>query len=70
MPHGDEATWDSRRSAGAPAAPQPPGPLATVPPEVRDLLAACVDLDPAARPRLVDVRAVLSGLVDDPPPFG
>ncbi len=72
VPYGDEATWDTGRRWPLVhrRMPTAPGGLDAVPPEVRDLLAACVDLDPAARPRLVDVRAVLSGLVDDPPPFG
>ncbi|WP_107766391.1 protein kinase domain-containing protein [Nocardioides terrigena] len=72
VPYGDEATWDTGRRWPLVHRRMPtvPGGLDVVPPEVRDLLAACVDLDPAARPRLVDVRAVLVGLVDDPPPFG
>lgn len=72
VPYGDEATWDTGRRWPLVHRRMPtvPGGLDALPPDVRDLLAACVDLDPAARPRLVDVRAVLSGLVDDPPPFG
>ena len=72
VPYGDEATWDTGRRWPLVhrRMPTTPGGLDAVPPEVRDLLAACVDLDPAARPQLVDVRAVLSGLVDDPPPAG
>ena len=70
VPYGDEATWDTGRRWPLVhrRMPTAPGGLDVVPPEVRDLLAACVDLDPAARPRLVDVRAELAGLVDDPPP--
>jgi serine/threonine protein kinase len=72
VPYGDEATWDTGRRWPLVHRRMPtvPGGLDAVPWEVRDLMAACVDLDPAARPRLVDVRAVLAGLVDDPPPFG
>jgi serine/threonine protein kinase len=70
VPYGDEATWDTRRRWPLVHRPMPTVPegLDAVPAEVRDLLAACVDLDPAARPRLVDLRDVLSRLVDDPPP--
>lgn len=70
VPYGDEATWDTGRRWPLVhrRMPSAPSGLDVVPPEVRELLAACVDLDPDARPRLVDVRAELAGLVDDPPP--
>lgn len=64
LPHGDEATWDSRRRIPVVhrRAPGPPGRIAGVPDELDQLLRACLDRDPAARPRLVDVRAVLEPL--------
>jgi serine/threonine protein kinase len=63
-PYGDEATWDSRRRwpllhRRMPTAPEVPAGL---PDELRELLVACVALDPAARPRLLDVRDVLRPL--------
>lgn len=63
LPHGDEATWDSRRRIPLlhRRAPRPPElPQDLVPPEVADLLLACLHLDPAARPSLADVKAVLA----------
>ncbi|ROR92089.1 serine/threonine-protein kinase [Nocardioides aurantiacus] len=62
LPHGDEATWDSRRRLPvlhrrAPRAPRLPAGL--VPADVGDLLLACLRPDPAARPTLCDVRRVL-----------
>lgn len=62
LPHGDEATWDSRRRLPLlhRRAPRPPRlPAAVVPDDVRDLLLACLRTDPAARPGLDDVRRVL-----------
>jgi len=63
-PYGDEATWESRRRwplvhRRMPVAPQG---LDELPTEVRDLLAACVSLDPASRPLLAQVRAALEPL--------
>jgi serine/threonine protein kinase len=63
-PYGDEATWESRRRwplvhRRMPAAPEG---LDELPAEVRDLLAACVSLDPAARPLLAQVRSALEPL--------
>lgn len=63
LPHGDEATWDSRRRIPLlhRRAPRPPRlPPGLVPAEVAELLLGCVALDPAARPRLADVKAVLT----------
>lgn len=71
-PFGDEATWDSRRRWSTRWSPRwspvgrrmPSAPRAVpegLPEALRGLLLACVDLDPAARPRLVDVRDVLAG---------
>ncbi|MBD3945037.1 hypothetical protein [Nocardioides ganghwensis] len=42
--------------------PLAPQGLDLLPAEVRDLLAACVSLDPAARPLLAQVRAALEPL--------
>ncbi len=63
-PYGDEATWDSRRRwplvhRRMPVAPEG---LDEVPEPVRELLGACLDLDPAARPLLAQVRSVLDPL--------
>lgn len=64
LPYGDEATWDTRRRIPVVHRRMPTEPegMEHVPVAVRDLLAACVDLDPAARPRLKDVRDVLAPL--------
>lgn len=61
LPFGDEATWDTRRRIPVVhrRMPREPDGLEQVPEEVRGLLRACLELDPAARPRLVDVRAEL-----------
>lgn len=74
LPYGDEATWDTRRRLPVVHRRMPTAPegMEHVPEAVRDLLAACLQLDPAARPRLTDVRAVLAPLtaeaVDAPGP--
>lgn len=67
QPFGDEATWDTRPRwpvlrGPLPAPPEVPGDL---PADVRDLLSAMVHRDPAARPRLADVRAVLGRQTTD-----
>jgi serine/threonine protein kinase len=64
VPYGDEATWDSRRRwplvhRRAPVAPEG---LDELPVEVRELLAACLSLDAASRPRLAQVRDALEPL--------
>ena len=66
VPFGDEGTWDSRRRWPIVhrAMPRSPYGLEGVPVEVRELLTGCVDLVPAARPRLSDVRAGLSPFVE------
>ena len=63
-PYGDEATWGSRRRWPLLHRRMPlvPEGLDEVPDEVRDLLAACVSLDPAARPLLEQVRSALEPL--------
>ena len=74
-PYGDEATWESRRRWPLLHRRMPlvPEGLDELPDEVRDLLAACVSLDPAARPLLEQVRSALEPLrspapaVDDVP---
>ncbi|MBD3923636.1 serine/threonine protein kinase [Nocardioides cavernae] len=67
-PYGDEATWESRRRWPLLHRRMPlvPEGLDEVPDEVRDLLAACVSLDPAARPLLEQVRSALE-LLRSPP---
>jgi eukaryotic-like serine/threonine-protein kinase len=61
LPYGDEATWDARRRWPVVhrRAPRTPYVVDGLPDDVRDLLVACVDPDPASRPRLVDVVEVL-----------
>ncbi len=68
-PYGDEATWESRRRWPLLHRRMPlvPEGLDEVPDEVRDLLAACVSLDPAARPLLEQVRSALEPLCSPPP---
>jgi len=65
LPYGDEAIWDSRRRwpllhRRMPKAPA--DPPADLPPDLRQLLLGCVELDPAARPTLDDVRGVMGSL--------
>jgi serine/threonine protein kinase len=68
-PYGDEATWESRRRWPLLHRRMPlvPDGLDELPGEVRDLLAACVSLDPAARPLLEQVRTALEPLRSPPP---
>ena len=68
-PYGDEATWESRRRWPLLHRRMPlvPEGLDEIPDEVRDLLAACVSLDPAARPLLEQVRSALEPLRSPPP---
>jgi serine/threonine protein kinase len=63
-PYGDEATWESRRRWPLVHRRMPtvPDGIDELPDEVRELLAACVSLDPAARPLLGQVRAALEPL--------
>lgn len=65
MPHGDEATWDSRRRIPLlhRRAPRPPQPVDGLPPDYDALLRACLARDPGDRPALDDVRRVLTGLL-------
>ncbi len=68
QPFGQEATWDTRRRWPLlhRRPPGPPTPPAHLPPPLTALLLSCVDHDPAARPRLADVRAVLEPLTGRP----
>lgn len=61
MPHGDEATWDSRprRWLLDRRAPAPVDPLPGVPPSYDELLRACVERSPERRPTLDEVRETL-----------
>lgn len=70
QPFGDEATWDSRRRwpLRHRRPPGPPRPPSDLPPPLSALLLSCVDHDPAARPRLVDVRALLEPLAGSQAP--
>ena len=66
VPFGDEGTWDSRRRWPIVhrAMPRSPYGIDGVPAGARSLLLACVELDPAARPRLGEVRDGLCELVE------
>ena len=66
MPHGDEATWDSRRRLWLlhRRAPRPLRPLAGLPPAYDELLRATLERNPADRPTLEEVKRVLTPLVD------
>lgn len=61
-PFGDEATWDTRRRWPVldRRMPTRPDGLDALTGELGSVLRACLDLDPAARPRLVDLRRVLA----------
>jgi serine/threonine protein kinase len=64
MVHGDEATWDSRRRIPVlhRRAPGLPASWPGVPPAYAALLRGCLARDPADRPSLAEVRAVLATL--------
>jgi serine/threonine protein kinase len=66
MPHGDEATWDSRRRLRLihRRAPERLGPLDGVPSSYDELLRAALERDPANRPTLEEVKRVLTPLVE------
>ena len=68
-PYGDEATWESRRRWPLVHRRMPTAPdgVDELPDEVRDLLTACVSLDPAARPLLGEVRSALAPLCSPAP---
>ena len=68
-PYGDEATWESRRRWPLVHRRMPTAPdgVDELPDEVRDLLTACVSLDPAARPLLDEVRSALAPLCSPTP---
>jgi serine/threonine protein kinase len=65
MPHGDEATWDSRRRIPLVhrRAPRPLEPLEELPAAYDELLRGCLARTPADRPTLDEVRTCLSALV-------
>ena len=64
LPHGDEATWDSRRRLWLLHRREPGrvGPIEGIPTEYDELLRACLERNPLDRPTLLDVRHVLTGL--------
>jgi len=66
MPHGDEATWDSRRRLRLlhRREPGPPPRLEQVPAAYDELLRGCLARSPGDRPTLDEVRTVLTALVD------
>ena len=68
-PYGDEATWESRRRWPLVHRRMPTAPdgVDELPDEVRDLLTACVSLDPAARALLDEVRSALAPLCSPTP---
>ncbi|RYB89567.1 serine/threonine protein kinase [Nocardioides glacieisoli] len=63
-PYGDEATWESRRRWPLVhrRMPRTPDGIDALPEEVREVLAACISLDPTARPPLAHVQDVLTPL--------
>lgn len=63
LPHGDEATWESRRRIPIVhrRAPLPPARLEQVPVDYDELLRGCLARSPADRPTLAEVRDVLGG---------
>ncbi len=65
MPHGDEATWDSRRRLRLlhRRVPKPLRPFDGLPASYDELLRGCLERDPADRPTLEDVKRVLTPLV-------
>ena len=65
MPHGDEATWESRRRVPLVhrREPRPLAPLAGLPAAYDELLRGCLSRSPGDRPTLAEVRQVLCGLV-------
>lgn len=64
MPHGDEATWESRRRIPLLRRRSPArlAPSAALPPAYDGLLRGCVARDPAERPTLDEVRSCLVSL--------
>ncbi|WP_203230985.1 serine/threonine-protein kinase [Nocardioides caldifontis] len=67
QPHGDEATWDSlpRRPLLHRRAPRPPGPIPGLPTAYDEVLRRTLERDPAARPTLAELRAVLTAVLDE-----
>jgi serine/threonine protein kinase len=63
-PYGDEATWESRRRWPIVhrRMPRTPDGIDALPEEVREVLAACISLDPAARPPLAHLHDALTPL--------
>ncbi len=63
-PYGDEATWESRRRWPLVhrRMPRTPEGIDGLPEEVREVLGACISLDPAARPSLAHVQDALAPL--------
>ncbi|WP_210503096.1 serine/threonine-protein kinase [Nocardioides xinjiangensis] len=68
-PYGDEATWESRRRWPLVhrRMPRTPDGVDELPEEVREVLTACVSLDPSARPLLGQVRSALEPLCSPAP---
>jgi eukaryotic-like serine/threonine-protein kinase len=64
LPHGDEATWDSRRRLWLLHRREPGrvGPIEGIPREYDELLRGCLERNPLDRPTLLDVRHVLREL--------
>lgn len=69
-PYGDEATWDTRRRWPLVHRRMPVRPegVEALPEPVREVLTACVELDPAARPLLSEVTSTLDPLRTTPSP--
>ncbi len=71
-PYGDEATWESRRRWPLVhrRMPRTPEGIDGLPEEVREVLAACISLDPSARPSLAHVQDALAPLRSPSDPGG
>lgn len=70
MPHGDEATWDSKPRIRFihRRPPKPPGQNTALPASYDTMLRACLERDPAHRPTLDDVRTTLIDLMQPTDP--
>ena len=72
MPHGDEATWDSKRRIRVVhrRAPKPLDRIPSLPARYDELLRGCLERDPADRPALDDIRSYLTEIAETTDPAG